>query len=158
METSELEMTPPDSPKSTAASSYAFRLRPIGATVARQIPVLKVARSNRVSVTGRECRQVADGTPTGNYARLQALAKTLKHPEAVDAPSQSGAYPCPFRVRCPMSTNNTACKDRGTKGTMSTTYTLVGQPVPAAARRRPPPEQTETNHAANDQTNNQKAV
>ncbi len=30
---------------------YAFRLRPIGATVARQIPVLKVTRSNRVSVT-----------------------------------------------------------------------------------------------------------
>ena len=27
-------------------------LRPIGATVARQIPVLKVTRSNRVSVTG----------------------------------------------------------------------------------------------------------
>ena len=26
--------------------------RPIGATVARQIPVLKVTRSNRVSVTG----------------------------------------------------------------------------------------------------------
>ena len=35
-----------------AASSYTFRLRPIGATVARQIPVLKVTRSNRVSVTG----------------------------------------------------------------------------------------------------------
>ena len=28
-----------------------LRLRPIGATVARQIPVLKVTRSNRVSVT-----------------------------------------------------------------------------------------------------------
>ena len=43
------------------------------------------------------------------------------------------------------------------RSTMPTTYTLVGQPVPAAARR-PPPEQTETNHAANDQTNDQKAV
>ena len=41
---------------------------------------------------------------------------------------------------------------------MSTTYTLVGQPVPAPARRRPPPEQTETNHAATNQTNDQKAV
>ena len=29
-----------------------IRLRPIGATLARQIPVLKVTRSNRVSVTG----------------------------------------------------------------------------------------------------------
>ena len=55
-------------------------------------------------------RPASDGTPTGNYARLQALAKTLKHPEAVDAPSQSGAYPCPFRVRCPMSTTPRARK------------------------------------------------
>ena len=29
-----------------------LRLRPIGTTVARQIPVLKVTRSNRVSVIG----------------------------------------------------------------------------------------------------------
>ena len=48
--------------------------------------------------------EAANGTPTGNYARLQALAKTLKHPEAVDAPSQPGAYPCPLRVRCTLST------------------------------------------------------
>ena len=40
---------------------------------------------------------------------------------------------------------------------MSTTYTLVGQPVPAAARR-PPLEQTETNHAATNQTDDQKAA
>ena len=52
----------------------------------------------------------ADGTPTGNYARLQALAETLKHPEAVDAPSLSGAYPCPFRVRCPMSRMEAQCQ------------------------------------------------
>ena len=33
-----------------------LRLRPIGATAARQIPVLKVTRSNRVSVTERNRR------------------------------------------------------------------------------------------------------
>ena len=41
-----------------------LRLRPIGATVARQIPVLKVTRSNRVSVTVRQ-EEAANGTPTG---------------------------------------------------------------------------------------------
>ena len=39
--------------RTAAVSACAFcRLRPIGATIARQIPVLKVTRSNRVSVTG----------------------------------------------------------------------------------------------------------
>ena len=79
----------------TAAASSLLYLRPIGATVARQIPILKVTRSNRVSATVDE-EEAANGTPTGNYARLQALAETLKHPEAVDAPSQSCACPCPF--------------------------------------------------------------
>ena len=37
----------------TAAASFFACLRPIGATVARQIPVLKVTRSNRVSVSAR---------------------------------------------------------------------------------------------------------
>ena len=36
----------------TGAASSFLSLRSIGATVARQIPVLKVTRSNRVSVTG----------------------------------------------------------------------------------------------------------
>ena len=55
---------------------------------------------------------------------------------------------------CKMShVNNTARKE----STMSTTYTLVGQPVPAAAPR-PSKNQAETNHAANDQTNDQKAA
>ena len=40
-------------------------LRPIGATVARQIPVLKVTRSNRVSVTRNPEAYTVDGTPTG---------------------------------------------------------------------------------------------
>ena len=35
---------------------------PIGATVARQIPVLKVTCSNHVSVTEHIVREVADGT------------------------------------------------------------------------------------------------
>ena len=34
----------------TAAASLSWCLRPIGATVARQIPIMKVTRSNRVSV------------------------------------------------------------------------------------------------------------
>ena len=37
--------------------------RPIGATVARQIPVLKVTCSNHVSVTLQELVGGADGTP-----------------------------------------------------------------------------------------------
>ena len=44
-------------------------LRPIGATVARQIPVLKVTRSNRVSVTGE----------------LPAAADAYTHRHAIDA-------------------------------------------------------------------------
>ena len=47
-------------------------LRPIGATAARQIPVLKVTRSNRVSVTQTCDRIVADGTPTGTAPDLEA--------------------------------------------------------------------------------------
>ena len=47
----------------TAAASSLLRLRPIGATVARQIPVLKVTRSNRVSVT-EEALQLVDDAPT----------------------------------------------------------------------------------------------
>ena len=42
-------------------------LRPIGATVARQIPVLKVTRSNRVSVTVVD-EVTDDGPPTGSRA------------------------------------------------------------------------------------------
>ena len=37
----------------TPPTSWRLLLRPIGATVARQIPVLKVTRSNRVSVTAK---------------------------------------------------------------------------------------------------------
>ena len=47
-------------------------LRPIGATVARQIPVLKVTRSNRVSVTVACNWLTADGTPTGTAPHLEA--------------------------------------------------------------------------------------
>ena len=48
------------------------RLRPIGATAARQIPVLKVTRSNRVSVTVACNWLTADGTPTGTAPDLEA--------------------------------------------------------------------------------------
>ena len=48
----------------TAAASLSWCLRPIGATVARQIPIMKVTRSNRVSVTARS-GQHRNGTPTG---------------------------------------------------------------------------------------------
>ena len=45
-----------------------------------------------------------DGTPTGNYARLQALAETLKHPEAVDAR-------CVFAEACRPRKSGDRCRD-----------------------------------------------
>ena len=45
-----------------------------------------------------------DGTPTGNYARLQALAETLKHPEAVDAR-------CVFAEACRPRKKGDRCRD-----------------------------------------------
>ena len=57
-----------------AASSYAFRLRPMGAMVARQIPALKVARSNRVSVTPYRPPVLVDGTPTGTASTTRVVA------------------------------------------------------------------------------------
>ena len=49
--------------------------RPIGATAARQIPVLKVTRSNRASVTAGRVGYVLSGTPTGTeMGRLRRAA------------------------------------------------------------------------------------
>ena len=48
-------------------------LRPIGATVARQIPVLKVTRSNRVSVTLSLVRGVAE-----RYTHRHGFHKVMK--------------------------------------------------------------------------------
>ena len=47
--------------------------RPIGATVARQIPVLKVTRSNRVSVTLSLVRGVAE-----RYTHRHGFHKVMK--------------------------------------------------------------------------------
>ena len=68
METSELEMTPPDSPKAT-----------------------KEKKEGAVIVD-------ADSTvhPQATTRASKPWRRPLKHPEPVDAPSQSGAYPCPF--------------------------------------------------------------
>ena len=49
-------------------------------------------------------RSLVDGTPTGNYARLQALAETLKHPEAVDAR-------CVFAEACRPRKHGDRCRD-----------------------------------------------
>ena len=51
-------------------------LRPIGATVARQIPVLKVTRSNRVSVTDA----VSDGTIPAQARAARASRSTSRAP------------------------------------------------------------------------------
>ena len=48
-------------------------LRPIGATVARQIPVLKVTRSNRVSVTRDRHAEGAD-----RYTHRHGFHKVMK--------------------------------------------------------------------------------
>ena len=62
----------------TAAASplRALSLRPIGATVARQIPVLKVTRSNRVSVTDA----VSDGTIPTQARAARASRSTSRAP------------------------------------------------------------------------------
>ena len=65
METSELEMTPPDSPKATKEK--------------------------------KEGAVIVDADSTVHPQATTRASKPLKHPKpSVDAPSQSGAYPCPF--------------------------------------------------------------
>ena len=59
--------------RTAAASSSCRPLRPIGATVARQIPVLKVTRSNRVSVTG-----VFDEPAADRYTHRHGFHKLMK--------------------------------------------------------------------------------
>ena len=87
METSELEMTPPDSPKATKEKKDAPA--PEEDLLADLFPTAP-PRDRSSIFYDREYwsnyktpgQRVADGTPTGNYARLrvQALAKTLEAP------------------------------------------------------------------------------
>ena len=53
---------------------HTHRERPIGATVARQIPVLKVTRSNRVSVN----KIPDDGAPRRRYTHRHGFHKVMK--------------------------------------------------------------------------------
>ena len=102
--------------------------RPIGATVARQIPVLKVTRSNRVSVTGL----VGCTPPTVHpqvvrdlLPRVSPARRRLRTPQVALAVPPRGRRATPSRGNCQCITQIVAASHRSIRSARHPTYWLI---------------------------------